>query len=133
MQKFAVVFVPFKTVFQRKAHLKPPNYPYYLFLFLSPKLVEVFGAVIEWAFWDALVRPAILTSGRWEKDGLAYILPVSRDEFPCRNLLRALCTKRGSEGFSSSSLSCLPKRPNWPPFFHLPLASLPFLLFLLAF
>lgn len=48
-----------RAVFKGKVHLKPPNYSYYLFLFLSPKLVKAFGAVIELGCLD-MVGPVTL-------------------------------------------------------------------------
>lgn len=65
--KICCGFGPFKAVFQRKAHLKPPNYPYYLFPFLNRKLPMALGAVIERVFSDALARLVILTSGVGEE------------------------------------------------------------------
>lgn len=51
-----MVFV-LRAVSEGKAHLKPPNDPYYLFVFLSPKLVKSFVAVIEQAFLNAYGEP----------------------------------------------------------------------------
>lgn len=80
MQKFAVVFV-LRAVFEEKAYLKPPNDPYYLFVFLSPKLVKSFVAVIEQAFLNPYSEPRNSPPVH-RRRAITYTPHTSRDEAP---------------------------------------------------
>lgn len=101
-----------RAVFKGKALLKPPNYSYYLFLSLSPKLVKAFEVVIELGCLDACGGVVTLLSGVRGWGEMAESSHTSREGFPGRSILTVLSRRREDRGFKNSGLSCLAASPN---------------------